>query len=267
MQDRDPRRGPLDGASVRAALRPWPFYVDVDVSTATGSTNADVAALARTGAPEGTARTTDHQLAGRGRLARSWTSPPGAGIAVSVLLRPTAVPRERWTWLPLLAGVAVARAVARAGVDATLKWPNDVLVAERKIAGILVEVVGAGAPDALVVGIGLNVTNDRDELPPGGTSLALAGGAADDRGAVLADVLGDLADTYVQWRDAEGDAADLRAAYLASCATIGREVTVELPGGGTVQGLARTVDPDGRLVVGTAHGVRALGAGDVVHVR
>jgi len=266
VQDPDRPPTPLDGAVLREALRPWPFYVDVEATPATGSTNADVAALARQGAPEGTVRSTDHQVAGRGRLARTWTSPPRAGIAVSVLLRPTAIPLDRWTWLPLLAGVVIARTVARAGVEARLKWPNDVLVDGGKIAGILVEVVGVGAPDALVVGLGLNVSNERGELPPGGTSLALAGATQLDRVTVLADLLGDLAATYAGWRDAGGDPAGLRAAYLARCDTIGREVAVELPGGRTVRGVGRTVDLDGRLVVETASAELALSAGDVVHV-
>lgn len=267
MQNPDRPRAPLDGTALRRSLQPWPFYVDVTVSATTGSTNADLAAAARQNAPEGSVLATDHQVAGRGRLARSWTSAPGAGIAVSVLLRPSAVPRHRWTWLPLLAGVVVARTAGRAGVDARLKWPNDVLVDGAKIAGILVEVVGAGALDAVVVGIGLNVTNDLAELPSGGTSLALAGATGLDRLALLADLLADLADTYVGWRATGGDPAGLRPIYLAGCATIGREVVVELPGGATVRGLARTVDVDGRLVVATAAAERALGAGDVLHVR
>ena len=267
MDRADPLRRALDGRALARALRDRPFYADVETTAATGSTNADVAALARSGAPEGVVRATDHQLAGRGRLARSWTSPPGAGIAVSVLLRPTQVPRDRWTWLPLLAGVVVARAVALAGVEAELKWPNDVLVDDRKIAGILVEVVVSGAPDAVVVGIGLNVTNRIDELPPGGTSLALAGAAALDRLALLTRLLGDLALTYEQWREHAGEPGPVRAAYLGRCATIGQVVRVELPGGAVVHGTAMTVDVDGRLVISTGDGSVALGAGDVVHVR
>lgn len=267
MQDPDRPPAALDGAVLRQALRAWPFYVDVESTPATGSTNADVAALARQGAPEGTVRSTDHQVAGRGRLARTWASPPCAGIAVSVLLRPALIPRDRWTWLPLLAGMVVARVVERAGVEARLKWPNDVLVDGGKIAGILVEVVGAGAPDALVVGLGLNVSNELAELPPGGTSLALAGATQLDRVTVLTDLLGDLAATYGSWREGGGDQAGLRPAYLARCDTIGREVAVELPGGRTVRGIGRTVDLDGRLVVETASAQLALSAGDVVHVR
>lgn len=266
MQDPDRLRAPLDGAALRRALAPWPFYVDVETSAATGSTNVDVAALARRGAPEGTVRATDHQVAGRGRLTRAWTSPPGAGIAVSVLLRPAVVPRHRRTWLPLLTGLVVARTVARAGAEARLKWPNDVLADGAKIAGILVEGV-AGSSDALVVGVGLNVTNRPDELPPGATSLALVGGACLERAALLADLLGGLAETYEGWCDHSGDPTDLRDTYLARCATIGRHVTVELPGGKTVHGLARTVDQKGRLVVAGSAGDLAVGAGDVVHVR
>jgi BirA family biotin operon repressor/biotin-[acetyl-CoA-carboxylase] ligase len=266
VRDRDLRRTPLDLGVLREALRAWPFYVDVDVSESTGSTNADVAVLAREGTPEGAARATDHQLAGRGRLARSWTSPPRAGIAVSVLLRPVSVARERWTWLPLIAGVAVAGAVDRAGVSAGLKWPNDVLVDGAKIGGILLENVG-GATDAVVVGIGLNVTGTASELPPGATSLALAGARDLDRVSILAGLLGGLADAYQNWCRGAGDPGVVRAAYLSRCVTTGREVRVELPGGQSVRGVARTVDLDGRLVVEAADATVALSAGDVVHVR
>jgi BirA family biotin operon repressor/biotin-[acetyl-CoA-carboxylase] ligase len=267
VEELDARRTPLNDTVLRSALERWPFYVDVSTSATTGSTNADVAELARSGALEGTVRATDHQTAGRGRLTRSWTSPPGVGIAVSVLLRPVAVPRDRWTWVPLLAGLAVTRTLRRAGVEAALKWPNDVLVEGAKIAGILVEVVGAGAPGAVVVGIGLNVTNQVDELPPGGTSLALAGGDVLDRTAILALLLGELADAYEPWRDAAGDSVALRADYLMTCATINREVRVELPGEQNLRGFARTVDLEGRLVVDADDGELVLGAGDVVHVR
>jgi BirA family biotin operon repressor/biotin-[acetyl-CoA-carboxylase] ligase len=256
-------RQPLDEARLRDGLHRWPFYVDVSVSEATGSTNADVAALARHGAPEGTARATDHQMAGRGRLDRSWISPARAGIAVSVLLRPRGVAPDRWTWLPLLTGLVVARAVSGAGVEGMLKWPNDVLVDGRKIAGILVEVVG---PGVVVVGVGLNVSNQPAELPPGATSLAIAGARDLDRADLLAALLGDLADTYTAWRDG-GDSEELRAAYLTRCATVGRVVSVELPGGRAAQGSALTIDVDGRLVITSATGELALGAGDVVHVR
>jgi BirA family biotin operon repressor/biotin-[acetyl-CoA-carboxylase] ligase len=227
----------------------------------------------------------DHQDAGRGRLGRSWQAPPRAGLAVSVLLRPPVDP-ARWSWLPLLAGVAVVEALTRTcGVPAGLKWPNDVLVPEpvrgeppehgerRKVCGVLAEAVTGpdGAPVAAVVGFGLNVDQHRAELPvPTATSLRLAGSATLDRDTVLRACLRAVGVRYRQWVDAGGDprAGGLGAAYREACLTLGREVEVQLPGdGGTVRGIAEEVDDDGRLVVAAAGGRRALAAGDVVHVR
>lgn len=152
---------------------------DVRWVASTASTNADVAAAARTGAAEGHAVVADHQSAGRGRLGRRWEAPPGAALAASFLLRPDGVPAARWPWLPLLVGVACAEAIAKAaGVDAVLKWPNDVLLTDgRKLAGILVERVDTPPGAAAVVGVGLNVSQRPDQLPPGAASLATAGAA------------------------------------------------------------------------------------------
>ncbi|MFG1926595.1 biotin--[acetyl-CoA-carboxylase] ligase [Cryptosporangium sp. NPDC048952] len=235
-----------------------PFWVDVDVVERTGSTNADLAAAV--GLPEGTVLVAEVQDAGRGRIGRAWTSPPGAGLLFSALLRPTEVPRERWGWLPLLAGVACVDALT--GVDAHLKWPNDLLVGpeRKKAAGILAEVAG----DAVVLGIGLNVTLTADELPPDRpdtTSLALAGAPVLDRELLLPAILDALAENYESWRTG-GDEA-LRAAYRERCDTIGRLVRVSLPAGETLHGRATDVDAEGRLVVDG----RAIAAGDVVHVR
>ena len=180
-----PDRAPLDaGALRRALIRPGSFWRDLRVVTETGSTNTDLLAAARAGAPEGIVRAAEYQTAGRGRLERRWASPPRAALTFSVLLRPRGVPPGRRGWVPLLAGVAVATALASAAaVDARLKWPNDVLVHGAKVAGILAEQSG----DAIVVGIGINVSARPDELPvPGATSLALAGGVAADRECLLA---------------------------------------------------------------------------------
>ena len=121
----------------------WPggLWQQVDYVAETGSTNADLAAAARTGAVEpGAVLVTDYQSAGRGRLGRTWTAPPGTSIAMSVLVRPDGVDPSRWTWLPLLTGLAVADGLSgAAGLEARLKWPNDVLVGDRKVCGILAE--------------------------------------------------------------------------------------------------------------------------------
>lgn len=183
---------------------------------------------------------------------------------------------RRWGWLPLLAGVATATAVARAGgVDTGLKWPNDLLVTidgeERKTGGILAERVNSPAGDGVVIGIGLNVTLREDELPvPAAGSLALAGAQGTDRDPLLRAVLRSLADWYGEWRSAGGDpdVSRLRQAYAAGCVTLGRTVRAELPGGETVTGKAVAVDDDGRLVIASdGYQERAVGAGDVVHLR
>jgi len=150
-----------------------------------------------------------------------------------------------------------------AAVPARLKWPNDVLVGGRKIAGILAEAHGG----AIVAGFGLNVTLTQAELPgPAATSLLLSGAASTDRGELLIAVLTRLARAYRAWA-ADPDAAWLRAEYLGWCATVGQPVRVELPGGGLLTGIARDVDATGRLAVQTRSGVELVGAGDVVHLR
>jgi BirA family biotin operon repressor/biotin-[acetyl-CoA-carboxylase] ligase len=235
---------------------------DVTYVAATGSTNA----VAATDPVPGRVVVTDHQTAGRGRLDRGWETPAGMALTFSAVVDPE-LPDRHWPWLPLLAGVAVADAVRRAsGLVTSLKWPNDVLVGDRKLAGILVErVAGASGPVA-VVGVGVNV--HQTELPvPHATSLALEG-AALDRADLLQAVLAGISGELAGWRSSGGDPAGLRASYTAQCGTLGRDVRVELPGGRTTDGRAEDVDPLGRLVVrGADGGTQALSAGDVVHLR
>ena len=258
----------LSSGALRDALgAPGGFWHDLRVVGETGSTNADLLAAARTGAGEGAVLAADSQSAGRGRLGRSWASPPGTSLSFSVLFRPTAVPAAARAWVPLLTGVAVAAAVrGEAAVDARLKWPNDVMVRGGKLAGILAEQAG----DAIVVGIGINVTVGRDDLPvPGATSLALEGAASTDRERLLAAALGQLGRWYLEWKGEAGDAdrSGLRPEYLRRCATVGQQVRVSLPGGTAITGEAVDVDRAGRLVVSSAGGLVPVSAGDVVHVR
>ena len=163
-ENRTPVRKPLDAAALRrAALRPGGLWRDVEVAARTGSTNADLLARALRGEPEGVVLAAEEQSAGRGRMGRSWVSPPRAALTFSMLVRPAAVPPARRGWLPLLTGVAVAEAVTSVtGVRAKLKWPNDVLAGPAKLGGILAEASG----DAVVVGVGLNVSAGQGELPP-----------------------------------------------------------------------------------------------------
>jgi BirA family biotin operon repressor/biotin-[acetyl-CoA-carboxylase] ligase len=180
---------------------------------------------------------------------------------------------ERWGWVPLLTGVAVASGLSRAaGVDTALKWPNDLLLTvggeERKAGGILAERAGG---DGVVVGVGINVTLREDELPvPGAGSLALAGAVTTDRDPLLRAVLRSLEEWYRRWRSAGGDpgASGLQETYAAGCATLGRRVRAELPGDRSITGEAVAIDGDGRLVLATGEGVQEpVGAGDIVHLR
>lgn len=270
----DLERPPLGVASLRRALvRPDGLWTSLDVVESVGSTNTELAERVRAGAAgEGTVLVAEEQTAGRGRLERSWTAPPRSGIFFSAVLEPGA-PVQRWGWLPLLAGVATASALARtAGVDMALKWPNDLLAdvggEERKIGGILAERAG---DRAVVLGIGLNVSLHADELPvPAAGSLALAGARATDRDPLLRAVLREIDDWYGRWNAAEGDPTEsmLLEAYAAGCATLGRTVRVELPGDEQLTGEAVAVDGDGRLVLATPDAVqRPVAAGDIVHLR
>lgn len=263
-------RPPLHAAALRRALVvPGGLWTDLRVVAETGSTNADLVALACEGAAEGVVLVAERQTAGRGRLGRVWQSPPRAGIAVSVLLRPSGVPVARYGWLPLLAGVALAETVRRVSeVDAYLKWPNDLLVDGRKVAGILAESVPGTDEPAVVLGIGLNTSLRVDELPrPDAGSLVLAKAVSADRDPLLRQLLRSLSVWYGRWRDAAGDAAGLREAYTFHCGTLGRGVRVELPSGATLEGVAADIDADGRLVVTMEGGQQAVAAGDVVHLR
>ena len=250
-----------------AVIAPGRLWREIRVVAETGSTNSDLLADARRGLPEGAVLAAEAQSAGRGRLGRDWVAPPRAALTFSVLLRPAAVPPARRGWVPLLAGVAVAGALREyAGVDARLKWPNDVQVNGAKLAGILAEQVG----DAIVVGAGINVSTRRDELPvSGATSLALEGATVTDRDRLLAGVLRELERWYLGWTDRAGDAAEsgLAVEYRRLCATLGRPVVVSLPGGQTITGQADEIDDLGRLVIGSPEGPVPISAGDVVHVR
>ncbi|MCC8478712.1 biotin--[acetyl-CoA-carboxylase] ligase [Streptomyces globisporus] len=267
-------RPPLNATALRRGLlRPDTLWASLEVVESTGSTNTDLAERARAGAAaEGTVVVAEEQTAGRGRLERSWTAPPRSGLFFSVYLEPGDIPVERWGWVPLLAGVAAATGLAKsAGVDMSLKWPNDLLVSvegeERKTGGILGEFAG----DGIVVGLGINVSLRADELPaPTAGSLALAGAVSTDRETLLRAVLRSMEHWYGAWKAAGGDAAasGLQAAYAAGCATLDRTVRAELPGGASLVGEAVAIDGDGRLVLSTEDGLQQpVSAGDIVHLR
>ena len=256
-------REPLDVAALEAALgERWP---QIRVVAETGSTNTDL--IADSAGPDRSVLAAEDQTAGRGRLDRSWITPPRGGLTFTVLLRPTA-PLATWGWLPLLAGVALHDAVGDVtGVGTSLKWPNDLLADDgRKLAGILAQTTG----DAVAIGIGLNVSLTEDELPvETGTSLAICGADVLDRTELLIEILTRLDRRALQWEDVNGDAeaCGLAADYASACSTLGREVRVVLLDGDAVTGHALRLCTDGRLLLDVDGELRAVGAGDVEHLR
>ncbi len=248
----------------------WPAPV---LLASTASTNDDAAELAGSGAAEGTCVVADEQTAGRGRLDRIWVSPPGAGLWMSVLVRPGSAEASRIAWLPLLAGLAVTDALREAcQVRAELKWPNDIVVTAaacggsegpRKLGGILSAMLPDAAGDqAVVIGIGLNVGMRSADLPiPQATSVLLEGGVP-DRTVLLAAVLSALESRVAQWRS--GDPA-AKVDYRDRCATIGRQVHVDLPSGDTLSGFVTGIDDDGHLIVEDGESTARITAGDVIH--
>lgn len=235
----------------------------------TGSTNADLVRRALLGARDRTVLVADVQRRGRGRLGRDWIAPPGTALLFSMLLRSSGIPPHRLGWIGAIVGLAVTGAIREiTGLAASLKWPNDILIDGRKVAGILAERAG----EALVVGAGINVTLSTAQLPrPDATSLALAGAPLDrcDRDVLLHAILRHFDPLLNAWRDAGGDVdgSGLRAAYLARSATLGRRVTVHLPDGNHVTGTAIDVAADGAIVIDVDGSVRRFTAGDVEHLR
>jgi BirA family biotin operon repressor/biotin-[acetyl-CoA-carboxylase] ligase len=265
---------PIDVTRLRDTL--LGSYAAVDVVASTGSTNADLRDAAAGDAADRTVLIAEEQTAGVGRRARRWSSPQGAGIYLSVLLRPREVPFAGLSSLALVAGLAVLDVTNDLLVDAVLKWPNDVLAGpERgKCAGILAEAV-ASDEWTVVLGIGLNVHPLPEQVPPGpgglaATSLAEQGAATTDRTEVARLLLTAFADRERRWRAAGGDLAQsgMLPDYRRHCATVGQEVRVLLPNGGTITGRATGVDSAGSLLLETPGGEEhTIFAGDVVHLR
>ncbi len=245
----------------------------VEVVAETGSTNADLVARCASAPCPGAVLVAERQTAGRGRHGRVWTAPPGGTLTMSVAVDASGPGAgDALGWLPLATGVAVARAVTRVnGVDARLKWPNDVLLPTGsaggvgKVAGILAELAPGPRPCA-VVGIGINTGLRADDLPVDtATSVNLVSGATVDRSDLAGAVLAELTEELADW---PGDTAAIAERYRPLCATLSRAVRVELPGDRTLEGVAVDVDDLGRVVVETPDGTStAVAAGDVTHLR
>ena len=282
-------RPALDPARLKAALVvPAGPFAALEVVKETGSTNTDLADAARLrpwDVPDLTVLTAELQNAGRGRMDRSWVAPERSSLFVSILLRPVnregrPLPTSSYGWLSLLAALALAESLAsRTGVDAGLKWPNDVMVDGRKLAGVLAQLVPSsnGLPPAVVVGTGLNVSLTDEDLPvPTATSLLMEYASTTDRNVLLEDYLLALADAYRAFCSVDGDAdavpegqqQSLRGRVTARLTTLGRDVRAEMPGGGELTGRAVALAETGALVIVDGQGApHTVHAADVVHLR
>ena len=261
--------GDLSADAVERTLRgdfgsPLRFFEEI------GSTNTEALTWAREGGPEGALVVTNHQTGGRGRWGRSWSSAPGKLLQFSLVLRPRLAPDQLGLVTTAL-GVACAEAIEElTSIEPTIKWPNDVRIGGRKVAGILVESELAGASVGIVVaGMGINVGWSEDEVPPElrdtATSLHIATSAEPpDRVDLLAAVLRTFQLRYVSLPET---APALIAAATARSDVLGRDVTVALATDETVSGRAIGLSPRGELELETKGGITTLAVGEIARLR
>jgi BirA family biotin operon repressor/biotin-[acetyl-CoA-carboxylase] ligase len=232
------------------------------------STNNEVARLALEGAEEGLAVVADEQTAGRGRLQRTWSSPKGAGLYFSILLRPALLPK-RWTLITFVAALATGDALREAAaVQTDIKWPNDLLAGERKICGILAEAIETPTGRAVVVGIGVNLTEDAfpQDLINVATSVANESDRKPERETILKSLLSALSRWYSLLHETDGAEKIVAAWTSRSSYASGRMVQVT-NGDEVLQGITRGVENDGALRLETTRGIELIRAGDVTSVR
>ncbi len=248
----------LTADDIKAQLKPQLIGAEILVFEQTASTNDIVATLAASGAREGLTVFAESQTKGRGRHGRAWASPRGKGLWFSVLLRPTLSPAA-FPRITVAAAVAIARAIRKtSALDARIKWPNDVTLRRKKVAGILTEIQNGAA----ILGVGINVNCTRDDFPtdlaPLATSLALEAGRRQDRVALAAAVLTAIDDCYHR---ALTNFDEIVAEWAKSCATLGRQLTVKM-GRRRIEGHAQALDADGALLLRKDNGQieRILGA-------
>ena len=240
---------------------------DFEYLEKTGSTNKDLLAKAEQ-LPEFYVLATDFQSAGKGRMDRSWDANPGSSVMASILLRPRFSQSSVIGWLSLLTALAITRAISDLGLAPKIKWPNDVLIKEKKISGILAE--AASDLSCVVIGFGINVNQSAQQLPVDtATSLSMENAVAVDRDQLLAAVIENIQQLYLELSDAGGDAqaSGLRQAVLDLSATVGSQISIEFPDGKKVFGLANDIDETGRLVVLCQNETLSVSAGDVLHLR
>ncbi len=272
-----PPPGPIPSLeTIRALLATRVIGATLHVHDEVDSTNRLAVDLAQAGTPDGTVVVAESQTAGRGRQGRQWFSPSGGNLYLSVILTGTNSPGIM-TWIPLLASVAVVRAIQEVtGLSTRVKWPNDVLAYRdghgRKVAGILAEATGGDPNDirAIVVGIGINANMPLESFPedlsPIATSLLIETEHPVDRIRLLATLLLEFEHLYAHLRT--HGTAGIRESYLPLSDTLGKQVRIELVGGGQTEGTAEAIALDGALCLRAGDGtVVEIRAGDVVHLR
>jgi len=247
------------------------FGRDIRYFDEIGSTNTEGLEWALSGGPEGAIVAADHQTGGRGRWGRSWFSLPGKLLQFSLILRPNLAP-NRAGILTTGLGVACARAITSlTHVPVQIKWPNDIVVGGRKLAGMLVESTTTGAViDAAVCGIGINVHLATDEIPEElrarATSLAieLKDASVPGRAALLAAIV-DQVEALYPWMT--GDAQELVAEATDRSAVLGRDVVVRFADGTTIEGRATSFDDDGALRIATETATVSIAVGEIEQLR
>lgn len=246
-------RGALDKSLINSLVTQ---YWRVSVVDVTASTQTDLAALARAGkAKAGDVIAANYQSAGRGRLSRTFEAPKNSALLFSFYIEPKRS-TEDWGWIALIAGVSVAQALDK--VKATVKWPNDILVNEKKISGLIAEIVG----DGVVIGIGINVGMSLEELPVlTATSLAVEGVSNTNRNEILAKVLSQFESNFSTWDEGDDSATQI---YTSLSSTLGTKVQIHYPNEQIEKGLAVAISPRGELILDSGSHVQA---GDVVHLR
>ncbi|MDO4928891.1 MAG: biotin--[acetyl-CoA-carboxylase] ligase [Corynebacterium sp.] len=256
-------REPLDIDRIRQALLRAGF-ADIRYTTSTGSTNTDLVALAKEGAPAWTVILAEQQTAGKGRMGRSYASPLYGQLTLSLLIRPPAESIERIGTMNLATGVGIIDALGlESGIR--LKWPNDVIIENRKLCGMLAEAVAMGKEPAVVIGFGLNTGLRREELPVSHATSLYLEDIEFDRNDLTIEVLKAVRTRLCQWQNND---LSYMADYRKVCVTIGQDVRVLLPGNEEVLGKATAVLNDGRIVVvDNASEEHVFAVGDVEHLR
>ena len=249
-------RTPLDEAEINSRVTP---YWRVSVVELTGSTQNDLLQLVESNnALDGQVIATEFQSDGRGRLDRTFQAPAQSALLFSFYIKPRNQ-RSEWGFIPLIAGLSLVRAITTidTAMNVSLKWPNDLIINEKKCAGIIAQTTNEG----IVIGIGLNVSMTPNELPVStATSLAIEGSTITDRNLLLSHLLNTFAELFEAWEEG----SELLDEYASASSTIGKKVRIELPGGENLEATVARISHTGELVLDDG---RHVSAGDVIHLR